>query len=152
MRVWIAAIGRLRTGPLAAVIDGYAKRSTWHLNFREVEVRRRLTGTALRAAEGDMLLAAVPNGATLVAMDEGGENLSSAAFAERLAGWRDDGAGDVAFLIGGADGLAPAVLERAALKLAFGRATWPHMMVRALLAEQIYRAQTILAGHPYHRE
>lgn len=150
--MWIAAVGRLRAGPLSALIDSYAKRSTWPLTFREVEVRKRLSGPALCAAEGDMLLSAVPAGATLVALDETGRDLSSAEFAERLAGWRDGGVGDLAFLIGGADGLAPALRKRADLTLAFGRATWPHMMVRVLLAEQIYRAQTILAGHPYHRD
>ena len=87
-----------------------------------------------------------------MALDERGRDLTSVAFAERLGRWRDDGVRDLAFVIGGADGLAPAVRDRAALTLAFGRATWPHMLVRTMLAEQIYRAQTILTGHPYHRQ
>ena len=84
-------------------------------------------------------------------MDERGRDLKSRELADRIGRWRDDGVQDLAFAIGGADGLSQAVRDRADLLLAFGRATWPHMLVRAMLAEQIYRAQTILSGHPYHR-
>ncbi|MEE8272998.1 MAG: 23S rRNA (pseudouridine(1915)-N(3))-methyltransferase RlmH, partial [Alphaproteobacteria bacterium] len=113
---------------------------------------KRLSGEALTRHEADLLLGAVPSGATVVALDEAGRDLSSGEFAVRLAGWRDGGVRDVAFLIGGADGHGEAVRGRADLTLAFGRATWPHLMVRAMLAEQVYRAQTILDGHPYHRD
>ena len=152
MRLWLAAVGRLRAGPLRTVLDDYLGRSAWPLTVREVEARKRLAGPALRDHEGELLLAAIPAGATLVALDERGRDLPSTALAERLGRWRDDGVQDLAFAIGGADGLSDAVRDRAALVLAFGRATWPHMLVRVMLAEQIYRAQTILSGHPYHRE
>lgn len=98
-----------------------------------------------------MLLAAAGGAAKCIALDERGANLSSAEFAERICGWRDDGAGAIAFLIGGADGLCPSLSARIDLQLAFGRATWPHLLVRAMLCEQLYRSVSILAGHPYHR-
>lgn len=152
MRVCLAAVGRLRPGPMRALLDEYAGRSTWPLTIREVEARKKLSGPALREHEGELLLAAIPDKATLIALDERGRDLGSKDFAERLGRWRDDGIQDLAFAIGGADGLSQAVRDRASLSLAFGRATWPHMLVRVMLAEQIYRAQTILSGHPYHRE
>ena len=152
MRVCLAAVGRLRPGPMRALLDEYAGRSTWSLTIREVEARKKLSGPALREHEGELLLAAIPDRATLIALDERGRELSSKSFAERLGRWRDDGIQDLAFAIGGADGLSQAVRDRALLTIAFGRATWPHMLVRVMLAEQIYRAQTILSGHPYHRE
>ena len=99
-----------------------------------------------------MLLAAVPADAAVVALDESGQALSSRALAARIGRWRDDGRGCIAFLVGGADGLDDAVCARADLVLSFGKATWPHMLARAMLAEQLYRAQQILAGHPYHRD
>lgn len=151
MRLWIAAVGRLRAGPVKDVVEDYARRSPWPLRIREVEVRKRLSGPELKRAEAALLLEAVPPGARLVALDERGRDLSSEAFAERLGQWRDEGVGDLAFLIGGADGHDETIRERAALTVAFGRMTWPHMLARAMLAEQIYRAQTILEGHPYHR-
>ncbi len=151
MRLWLVAVGRLRPGPLRAVTDEYVGRSSWPLTVREVEARKKLTGPALRDHEGDLLLAAVPDRATLVALDERGRDLTSPELADRMGRWRDDGVQDLAFAIGGADGLSRAVRDRADLLLAFGRATWPHLLVRAMLAEQIYRAQTILSGHPYHR-
>lgn len=151
MRLWIAAVGRLRAGPVKDVVEDYARRSPWPLTVREVEVRKRLTGAELKRAEAALLLEAVPPGARLVALDERGRDLSSEAFAEKMGRWRDEGVGDLAFLIGGADGHDETIRERAVLTLAFGRMTWPHMLARAMLAEQIYRAQTILEGHPYHR-
>ena len=104
------------------------------------------------AREGELLRAACPQGATLVALDRRGRTLDSAGFAQRLGTWRDNSVADVAFLIGGADGHTEALLKQCALTLSFGTMTWPHLLARAMLAEQIYRAQQILAGHPYHRE
>lgn len=103
------------------------------------------------AEEGALLAAAIPVGATVIALDERGRDLASTAFAERIGKWIDDGVADLAFVIGGADGLLPALRERAALTLCFGKLTWPHLLVRIMLAEQLYRAHTILTGHPYHR-
>lgn len=152
MRLLILAVGRLKTGPLADLQSHYADRITWPLETREVEERRALPVPERKAREGELLLAALPAEAVLVALDERGTALSSPAFAERLARWREEGVKTLAFAIGGADGLAPAILKRAALTLALGPMTWPHQMVRGLLLEQLYRAQQILAGHPYHRE
>ncbi len=104
------------------------------------------------AREAALLRATVPKGARVVALDGGGRGLGSLAFAERLGQWRDDGVGDVAFLIGGADGLEAKLRDDADFVLALGPQTWPHLLVRGLLAEQLYRAECIASGHPYHRE
>jgi 23S rRNA (pseudouridine1915-N3)-methyltransferase len=117
----------------------------------ELEPRRRLTGAALKVHEAGLILAAIPQGARLVALDERGEAWSSEGLADRLAAWRDRGDAELAFAIGGADGLGAAVLERADAVLTLGAMTWPHLLVRGMLLEQLYRAQQILAGHPYHR-
>ena len=151
MRLWLAAVGRARGGPARDLYEEYAGRLGWPLTLREVEVKKRLSSDELKRQEAELLLAAIPAGATIVALDERGTALSSAAFAQRVGGWRDSGVGDLAFLIGGADGHGEEVRKRASFLLAFGPATWPHMMVRGMLAEQLYRAQQILAGHPYHR-
>ena len=118
----------------------------------EVEEKRRLAGPELKQREAELILAAVPAGARLVALDERGAPWTSRQFAGRLAGWRDAGAGVLAFAIGGADGLGPAAIERADAILSLGAMTWPHLLARSLLLEQLYRAQQILAGHPYHRD
>lgn len=102
-------------------------------------------------AEAPLLERVIPKGAVIVALDERGQLLKSPKFAQKLAGWRDDGRGDVAFIIGGADGIAPDLRDRADFKLSFGQMVWPHMLARVMLTEQLYRAATILAGSPYHR-
>ena len=152
MRILIAAVGRAKAGPLREIYDGYVRRLAWPVILREVDVRHALPPEALRDREAELLLAAVPAGATVVVLDEQGRTLSSAQFAEQLQRWRDDGPGRPAFLIGGAGGHGAAVRERADMLLSLGSMTWPHLLVRCLLAEQLYRAQTILSGHPYHRE
>ena len=152
MRVTIAAVGRSKPGPQRELYDGYVRRLTWPVTLREVEVRQPLPAEALKAREAELLLAAVPDGARVVGLDERGRSLTSPALAEQLRLWRDRDAASVAFLIGGAAGHGAAVRDRADLLLSFGAMTWPHMLVRAMLVEQIYRAQTILGGHPYHRE
>ncbi|MFD1625911.1 23S rRNA (pseudouridine(1915)-N(3))-methyltransferase RlmH [Azospirillum griseum] len=151
MRLWLAAVGRSRGGPARDLFDEYVGRLSWPFTLREVEVKKRLTSDELKRQEADLLLAAIPAGAVVVALDERGKALPSEAFAAKLGDWRDRGTGDLAFLIGGADGHGDAVRARADFLMAFGPMTWPHMLVRGMLAEQIYRAQQILAGHPYHR-
>ncbi|HEX7967108.1 MAG TPA: 23S rRNA (pseudouridine(1915)-N(3))-methyltransferase RlmH [Stellaceae bacterium] len=151
MRLHIIAVGRLKPGPHEALARHYAERLGWPLTVREVEEKRPLSPPELKGREGALLLAALPQGATVVALDERGKSLTSAGFAERLAAWRDGGVADLAFLIGGADGLADPVRRKAQLVLSLGAMTWPHLMVRGMLLEQLYRAQQILAGHPYHR-
>jgi 23S rRNA (pseudouridine1915-N3)-methyltransferase len=101
--------------------------------------------------EAAAISAAIPENSVLVALDERGENIDSAAFARRLGQWRDQAVAQAIFAIGGADGLSPELRGKAKLRVAFGAATWPHQMVRVMLLEQLYRAATILAGHPYHR-
>lgn len=151
MRLVVIAVGRLKTGPLKSLERDYAERITWPLTIREVEERRPLPSAELKDREGALVLAAVPRGATLVALDERGMSLSSIGFAERIAAWREVGVSDLAFALGGADGLSPAVRQAAVLTLSLGAMTWPHLLARGLLLEQLYRAQQILAGHPYHR-
>jgi 23S rRNA (pseudouridine1915-N3)-methyltransferase len=118
----------------------------------ELEVRQRLSAAALKAREAELILAALPARSLLVALDPRGEMWSSRTFADRLSHWRDRGAPDLAFAIGGAEGLGAAILDRAAATMSLGPMTWPHFLVRGMLLEQLYRAQQILAGHPYHRE
>lgn len=152
MRILIAAIGRARGGPEAVLYDHYAARvARWPLELRALEPRRKALPGALAAAEGELLLDAVPHGAYAVALDEAGRQVSSVELARLIGGLQDEARTDLVFLIGGADGLSDAVRARADMAIALGRATWPHLLVRGMLAEQIYRAQQILAGHPYHR-
>lgn len=148
MRLAVIAVGRMRDDPAAALFERYRKRLRAPLSLTEVEVP---AGPARARREGERLLAAVPAGAVVAALDEGSEMLSSEGLAGRLGRWRDSGRRDCAFLIGGAEGHGENVLEKADFRLSLGRMTWPHLLVRAMLAEQLYRAETILADHPYHR-
>lgn len=152
MRIALVAVGRAKPGPATALYKLYAERLTWRITLTEIEERRALEPAALKAREGERILAALPDGARVVALDEAGGSLSSRDFAALLGRWRDEGTRDLALVIGGAEGLSEAVTARADLVLALGPMTWPHMLVRALVAEQLYRAQSILAGHPYHRD
>lgn len=145
----VLAVGRGRGSAEQALFDRYAARL--RPAPRLVEIAEARGGPAqIRRREGEAILRALPAGADLIALDLGGEDLASAAFAARLARLAEAGR-TAAFAIGGAEGLDRAVLDRAAWVLAFGRATWPHLLVRAMLAEQLYRAASLLAGHPYHR-
>jgi 23S rRNA (pseudouridine1915-N3)-methyltransferase len=155
MKLHLCAVGRLRAGPERALVDDYlarADRTGRPLGLGPVtehEVEDRKGGGM--AAEGALLARTLPEGATLCVLDERGKTLTSPEFAAVLAGWRDAGRQDAAFVIGGADGVDPALRDRADLALSFGRMVWPHLLVRVMLAEQLYRAATILAGSPYHR-
>ncbi len=151
MRITLVAVGRAKDGPARELYEDYVKRLRSPLELREVEERRPLPAAQLKEREGALILAALPEGARLVALDEGGRGLDSRAFAERLGRWRDEGMRDLAFAVGGAECLSREVLDRAALRLSLGPMTWPHLLVRPLVAEQLYRAQCILDGHPYHR-
>lgn len=155
MRIAIAAVGRLGRAPEAALAVDYARRAgaagrAVGLGPVEIiEVDARKPG---KPAEADALLAALQPGDEIVACDEHGQALTSRAFAELIGRLRDAGVRRLVFLIGGADGLGEAALERASRQLAFGVQTWPHALARAMLAEQVYRAVTILGGSPYHRD
>ncbi|AVW92657.1 23S rRNA (pseudouridine(1915)-N(3))-methyltransferase RlmH [Celeribacter baekdonensis] len=156
MKVHIIAVGRLRAGPEAALIDDYTTRfnrtgralGLGPLTLSEVEDKK---GGGMKA-EAALLERALPKGTVIVTMDERGKLLSSPDFADKLAGWRDAGRSDVAFIIGGADGIDPALRAQADFSVSLGKMVWPHMLVRAMLTEQLYRAASILAGSPYHRE
>ena len=151
MRILLSAVGKAKAGPELDLFHQYLKRLSPPPVLREVEEKRPLAPALLKAREAELLLATVPAGAVVVALDERGRDLGSVAFADKMRLWRDGGTTDLAFLIGGADGHGDAVRERADLLLCLGRMTWPHMLVRALLAEQLWRAHSILTGHPYHR-
>lgn len=155
MKLSICAVGRLRAGPERSLVDDYLTRATRtgrSLGLGPatvVEVDERKGGGM--SGEAALLRRALPTDGRVVALDERGPQLSSPAFAARLAAWRDAGTGHAAFVIGGADGLAPDLRDAADLVLGFGPMVWPHMLVRVMLAEQLYRATAILAGTPYHR-
>lgn len=156
MKLHICAVGRMRAiDPERIIFDDYVTRfnrtarplGLGPLTEHEVEDRK---GGGM-AAEADLLSRALPTGALLVTMDERGTGMSSPEFAAQIAKWQGDGRQDLAFVIGGADGIAPALRAKADASLSFGRMVWPHMLVRVMLAEQLYRAATILGGGPYHR-
>lgn len=158
MRLMVLAVGRLKAGPELELIERYRTRAVSLArglgmsgpDIVEVEARAK-EDAKRRAEESDLLARAVPVGAKRIVLDERGDSLPTPKLADRLDRWAEEGAPAATFLIGGADGHEPAMLESADLALSFGRAVWPHMLVRVMLAEQIYRALSIRAGHPYHR-
>ena len=156
MKITVACIGRAgraKHDAAQSLIDSYRERLPWPVTIREVEDRKQGGSAAERKArEADLLLAAVPKGAVLVSMDERGKSLSSRQFAETLEKWRDGGEQEVAFLIGGADGLDPTLTAKARLTLSLSAMTWPHLLARVMLLEQLYRAWSLQTGHPYHRD
>jgi 23S rRNA (pseudouridine1915-N3)-methyltransferase len=155
MRVHLCVVGRLRAGPERQLIDDYLDRfnksgralGLGPVTLHEVEDKKG----GGRAGEAELLARAIPEGAAVFCLDERGKMASSPEFAADLARWRDDGRQDLAFVIGGADGISPALRAQADQTLSFGPMVWPHMLARVMLAEQLYRAATILAGGPYHR-
>ncbi|MFN7001884.1 MAG: 23S rRNA (pseudouridine(1915)-N(3))-methyltransferase RlmH [Roseinatronobacter sp.] len=156
MRVHICAVGRLRKGPERDLIDDYLARfdrtgrplALGPSHVHEVDERKATT----MADQGRALSRLWPDAAITIALDERGDALSSRDLAHYLATTRDGGASDLAFVIGGADGLEPGLRDAAHKRLSFGAMVWPHMLVRVMLAEQLYRAATILSGSPYHRD
>lgn len=149
MNLRLLAIGRLRRGPEQELFDGYARRLRPALDLVELPEARG-AATEIRRRETRDLIAALPPQALVVALDEGGEQPDSAGLAALLARWSAAGR-DLCFVIGGAEGLDGSLVERADHRLSLGRLTWPHRLVRIMLAEQLWRAQSILSGHPYHR-
>ena len=159
MKIVVVAIGRLKQGPERELAERYRERFddiSRKLGFRGLEIHEISESRARDAAtriseEATAISAAIPDKSVLVALDERGDSIDSSVFARHLGRWRDQSAANTIFLIGGADGLSPDLRRKAKLSIAFGSATWPHQMARVMLLEQIYRAATILAGHPYHR-
>jgi 23S rRNA (pseudouridine1915-N3)-methyltransferase len=159
MRLLIAAVGRLKAGPERELLERYVERTNGAgrgvslapleiVEIPESPARRPADRTAEEAAKFEP---AIPKGAKRIVLDAEGRNLTSEDFASKLANLRDQGAPAAVFISGGADGLTKEVAKAADLTISFGAATFPHQIVRILLAEQIYRAVTILSGHPYHR-
>ena len=159
MRVVVAAVGRLKQGPERELAERYRKRaaeagrSAGLSAVDVIEIKQSRAGdTARRMVEESIAIAnLIPERAVTAILDARGESISSAAFAGRLQDWRQQNKPAVVFIIGAADGLAPSLREKANFAMAFGTATWPHQLVRVMLLEQLYRAVTILSGHPYHR-
>jgi len=159
MHLIVIAIGRLKQGPERELAERYRERfddigrkqGFRGLAIHEIPESRARDAATRISEEASAISAAIPDKSVIVALDERGDNVDSAAFARHLGRWRDDSVANTIFVIGGADGLSPDLRRKARLNVAFGSATWPHQMVRVMLLEQIYRAATILAGHPYHR-
>jgi 23S rRNA (pseudouridine1915-N3)-methyltransferase len=156
MRIFVVAAGRARGTPEDALFAEYAKRlktapaGIGPLECREVETKSK-TPASRKTEEAGKLRAQIPDGALTVVLDPRGKPLSTEDFARQLARWRDESTGTLAFVIGGADGLDEALVAEARFRLSLGSMTWPHLLARAMLAEQLWRAASILAGHPYHR-
>lgn len=150
MDLLVLSVGKARKGPQAALFDQYIERTRWRVTVREVEERRPISGAERQKREGELLLAQIPERSLVFVLDASGKAFSSEQFAQRLRQIDEQGGVPVTFIIGGADGHGQAVLDRADILLSLGKMTWPHMLVRVMLAEQIYRAWSITAGHPYH--
>jgi 23S rRNA (pseudouridine1915-N3)-methyltransferase len=159
MRVLVVAVGRLKQGPERELAERYRKRAAdlgrriGLQGFDVIELKEsRADDLERRMLEESIAIANIlPERAVTAMLDERGENISSALLAGRLRGWQTTGRSAAVFVLGGADGLAPSLRERADFALAFGASTWPHQLARIMLLEQLYRAATILTGHPYHR-
>ena len=146
MKVTILAIGKCKkNSPEYAIIEEYCKRSSWQINIKEKD-------NSNRKDEATFLTSQIPNAAKIIVLDERGENLKSTELASKISAWQTNGCSELCFLIGGADGHLQSTRDKADLILSFGKLTLPHMLMRAVLSEQIYRIQTIISGHPYHRE
>lgn len=151
MQIVIAAIGRMKRGPAAELIADYLKRTRWDVSIKELaDAPANMASAARQAKEAEALLGLLDKESRLIALDSRGTQMSSETFAATIQKFKTQGAKKLVLALGGQDGLAPELLARAHATLAFGAATWPHQLARLLLAEQIYRAYTIEAGHPYH--
>ncbi len=160
MRVSILAVGRMKQGPERELVARYLDRAIASgkplglTGFAVTELAESRAGSAAsrKTEEARALTAQLPAGGVVIALDEHGKTIGSEDFAKRLGRWRDDGKQALSFVIGGADGMEPGFVAASDLTLSFSPLTWPHQLVRIMLAEQLYRATTILSGHPYHRE
>jgi len=152
MKITIACIGYLKRSPELELIETYKRRFDWEISIKEFEIKKPLGRDKLKEEEAKLLLSAVPKGAYLVALDERGKQFSSLKFADFLKNIQVQGVSSIVFLLGGADGHCDKVLTKADFLLSMGEFTWPHMLARVMLVEQLYRVQQIIKGHPYHRE
>lgn len=152
MKVRLICMGILKKSPELSLVEEYLKRSRWTIDIKEIPTRSDLEGDTLKQFEAEQIFSYIPDNVPLIALDERGETPSSRQFAGFFQEFQNRGESHVAICIGGADGLHQIVRDRAKKIISFGRLTWPHMFVRVMIAEQLYRAQQILAGHPYHRD
>ena len=151
MKITIAAVGKMRSRPEKLLWDNYLRRISWPLTLYEVEERKPVNTKQLIVKEGELLLKAVLPGALIVAVDKSGKTFSSPSLARLFQEWISDNRKYITFIIGGAEGLHNTILKQADLILSMGTLTWPHLLARCMLLEQIYRSQCILTNHPYHR-
>lgn len=147
MHITIVAVGKLKPSPLLSLIQDYLTQIHWKVTFKELDPKEEL-----RSTFAEKFISFVPKNAFIVALDEKGISFSSLELSQSIEKWQTQGQSHLCFLIGAANGLPALAKQKAQLMLCFGRATWPHMLVRLLLVEQLYRSQQILNGHPYHRE
>jgi 23S rRNA (pseudouridine1915-N3)-methyltransferase len=153
MKITILSIGKFRNiDPAQELFLEYKKRLNWKIDLKELELKGNLQGEILKIKEGELLLSKVPNGSKIIALDEKGKMFSSPEFADVFRNYGNQGNSDLTFIIGGADGLSGELKQKADLILSFSKMTFPHLMIRSFLIEQIYRANTIISGHPYHRQ
>ncbi|MBT3556895.1 MAG: 23S rRNA (pseudouridine(1915)-N(3))-methyltransferase RlmH [Rhodospirillales bacterium] len=152
MQFVLCAVGRIKAGPEKALFEHYTKRLSTPLNVVEVVEKRKLPSHELRVSEAELLSNKIPDGAAVIVFDEKGKEIDSRGLAQLFGDWRDEGRSTTALVIGGADGVDEQLIKRADRVVSLGRMTWPHMLVRGLVAEQLYRAQCIASGHPYHRD
>lgn len=151
MNISIIAVGKLGRDPENLIVERYLKRLPAKSSLIEVAEKRPIKGKERRTREAALLRGKIPKGAFVVALDETGREFSSKSLAGEIDQWRNRGVNTLAFIIGGADGLDRRIRQDADVVMSLGKMTWPHAMVRAMLAEQLYRASSILDGHPYHR-
>ncbi len=151
MKITIAAVGKMKSATMREMYESYRGRISWDVALKEVEEKRQLPVEQLKQKEGELLLKAAPKPSFKIAMDEKGRQLGSYEFADMLEKWQGGGQNRLTFLFGGADGLGRNVLDVANFRFSLGHMTWPHMMARVMLMEQLYRAYSIVNSHPYHR-
>ena len=154
MKISIISIGKFENSPHKQVFETYIKRLKWKVELKELDLKNSQNFSVPKIKEGEraLILKALKPSSKLIVLDEDGKQFSSVAFAKMISDFAVAGDSDLSFVIGGSDGLSEEVLQKSNLKISFGKMTFPHLMVRAILAEQLYRAQSIISGHPYHRE
>lgn len=154
MKISIISIGKFENSPHKLVFDTYLKRLKWKIELKEYDLKNahNLSVEKIKEGEGELILKALKPSSKLIALDEKGKQFTSLDFSKLIAGFALEGSSDLSFVIGGSAGLSAEVLKKAHLKISLSAMTFPHLMVRAILMEQLYRAQSIIAGHPYHRE
>ncbi len=151
MHIRFIVVGKCAKGPIAELVREYLKRFTWQVSVQEIIPKKMSNSVSQKEHEAELILNACPKGGKLVILDERGENPNTIEISDRISSWQGQGFSSFCFVIGGADGLATTVRQKADWVLSFGQMTWPHMLMRVLLLEQLYRVQQVIANHPYHR-